>query len=240
MARLTEIQARQIARTWASDPDNVRLLNNALRVIGNNVKSVELNRALLLICRSVLSAGNSSSSEQLEIDLRAELDRTIRRMSSALDELDTTASSWREVPKNPATLAANRADISETSFDPSENVRDAELHARWRAALEAEFLWVCDGNNWTASALINRINLTGVSLDQLPRDIPSPKAGARADQAQMWGPLWLSGETSVFPSNGKDLRQRQRSRLIVRLAEPWDRAVSLFKSFVSNHEGNHE
>ena len=240
MAKLTEIQARQVAKNWASDADNVWLLKGALRAIGNDVEPAEIERSLLLICKRVLSTTDSLTVEQLEIDLRSELDRTIRRMSSALDELDATTSSWREVPINPAILAAKRAEISETPFNPSENVGDAELHARWRATLEADFLWACDGNIWIASALINRINLTGVSLDQLPRDIPSPKAGARADQAQMWGPLWLSGETAVFPSNDKDVRQRKRSRLIGQLGEPWNRVVSLFKSFVSNDAGSHE
>ena len=67
----------------------------------------------------------------------------------------------------------------------------------------------------TASALAYLTLL--MHPDDLPSDIPQPKAGATADQARGWAALWLAGQRDLFPATGSDPHKRTRSRRVVQV-----------------------
>jgi hypothetical protein len=212
----------------------------AMKTVGFSIDQPHAESTLQSIARGVVLTSGGLTSEQLEADFKAEFDRTVMRLSSALEDTGSTGTSWRVVPQNPAIIDAKHEGPGERPADSPEIGESKALYARWRSAVETEFVHVCKSNSWIASGVLNRISMLGRDYRDLPKPIPSPKAGARDDHAQMWGPLWLSGETAVFPTQGKDPRERQRARLIGKLVEPWNRAVSLFKTLVSNTETTHE
>ena len=53
-----------------------------------------------------------------------------------------------------------------------------------------------------------------MSPGPVPDGVPSPKAGANANQARCWPALWFAGERDLFPDGDGDPNRRTRARRI--------------------------
>ena len=80
---------------------------------------------------------------------------------------------------------------------------------------------------WLTSAALACVCFIG-HPDTIPDDAPSPKAGAKPEQARVWPALWFAGQRDLFPDGRADPCKRTRARRIEKVLNQLEDAYARF------------
>jgi len=200
-------EARQVALDWLASPPAFRYAMKQLRLAGFTdaewlAPDVVADAGVRVIRR--FKPGDGSLVDNPEAYATTVVRNTVRNLARGeavgFDDLDPelTAEEW-----NPLSEADDSGD---------------EL----RVVLEQ-----LSAEPWLTSAALACVCFIG-HPDAIPEDAPSPKAGAKPEQARVWPALWFAGQRDLFPDGRTDPCKRTRARRIEKVLNHLEDAYARF------------